>query len=133
MTANGTPDTTSPARTAVLAVPLVQVDQLALAGVAGHIVLALRNPRDAGVLDTGALPVHYGVLMTRAGPDVSASTRAAAGVTLDELSGMRQPELARMTAMTSQSARKSSAIKRVAGVIDEIEVIRSGHEQTLAR
>jgi pilus assembly protein CpaB len=40
----------------VLAVPVADVDRLTLAESAGRLIFALRNPKDAEVLDQAALP-----------------------------------------------------------------------------
>ncbi|WP_204117355.1 Flp pilus assembly protein CpaB [Paraburkholderia sp. C35] len=128
VTANGTVDVNTPARTAVLAVPLADVDRLTLAEGAGRLVLALRNPRDADVLDAASLPVYPGVLKTAAGRDAPASTRAAAGVALDELSGSGRQA-------APVAAPRSAPARVVAGVHDShdgIEVIRGGRSETVA-
>jgi pilus assembly protein CpaB len=130
--ANGVPDANTPARTAVLAVPLAEVDRLALAEGAGRLVLALRNPRDADVLDTAALPSYPGVLKTAAGRDAPASTRAAAGVALDELSGSGRQAL---PVAAPRSAPAAAPARLVAGAHEArggIEVIRGGRTETVA-
>lgn len=53
--ANASNDPTN-AHTAVVAVPVDQVDALALADTAGRVVMALRNPADAGVADQNVFP-----------------------------------------------------------------------------
>jgi pilus assembly protein CpaB len=118
------------AHTAVLAVPVADVDQLTLAEGAGRLVLALRNPRDPEVADASGLPAFGGVLKTAAGnpADVSASTRAAAGIALDELSGGAHGKA------PAPSTQKSTHAPRpiVAGARHDIEVIRGGHAETVA-
>ena len=64
-------------RTAVLAVPVADVDRLTLAESAGRLIFALRNPKDAEVIDQSVLPVYPGVLKTAAHAGAS---RAAAGL-----------------------------------------------------
>ncbi|GAB2881131.1 Flp pilus assembly protein CpaB [Paraburkholderia jirisanensis] len=119
------------ARTAVLAVPVADVDQLTLAEGSGRLVFALRNPRDDEVADNSALPTPGPLLKTAAGAgaaQASPSTRAAAGVALDQLSGS-----ARMapTAPPKNNATHAPA-RIVAGMRNDIEVIRGGRAETVA-
>lgn len=112
------------ARTAVLAVPTADVDRLALAESAGHLLLALRNPRDSEVVDSSALAPLPGVLKTTmrgANEDPPPSARAAAGVSLGALSGSEAG------ARASVPARRGGA-----GNGGGIEVIRGKHAETLA-
>lgn len=53
-------------RTAVLAVPVADVDRLTLAESAGRLIFALRNPKDTEVVDQSVLPAYPGVLKTAA-------------------------------------------------------------------
>lgn len=111
--------------TAVLAVPTADVDRLELADSAGHVLLALRNPRDPDVLDATQAGGSTGVMRTRAGvadgEDGRPSLQAAAGITLGALSGATAPErrAARLHVMGSYTK-------------PGIEVIRGGHAQTIA-
>jgi len=108
------------ARTAVLAVPTADVDRLALADSAGHVLLALRNPRDEeGIALSGAGPGTLPVSALRRAVDAP-SAQAAAGVSLSEL--------ARETAPARVPAHGHAA-RTYAGV--GIEVIRGGQAQTL--
>ncbi|SDQ48747.1 pilus assembly protein CpaB [Paraburkholderia fungorum] len=132
-------------RTAVLAVPVADVDRLTLAESAGRLVFALRNPKDPDVIDPNALPVLPGVLKTAAHageptaqPDL---TRAAAGVALDSLSGStgatgpgagagvgtRLPPLPQMRLPTTRVAANTTSTN------GGIEVIRGGRAETVAR
>ncbi|CAD6508894.1 Flp pilus assembly protein CpaB [Paraburkholderia metrosideri] len=126
-------------RTAVLAVPVADVDRLTLAESSGRLVFALRNPRDAEVVDQSVLPVLPGVLKTAAHTGDPAtqqdSTRAAAGVALDALSGSsesgaggRLPPVPRLPvpATTRVAANTNSTNSG-------IEVIRGGRAETVAR
>jgi len=121
------------ARTAVLAVPVADVDQLTLAEGSGRLVFALRNPRDDEVADNTALPAPGPLLKTAAGTgtdatQVSPSTRAAAGVALDQLSGG-----ARMAPAAPPKNNATHAPARiVAGTHNDIEVIRGGRAETVA-
>ncbi|MFM0094703.1 Flp pilus assembly protein CpaB [Paraburkholderia nemoris] len=125
-------------RTAVLAVPVADVDRLTLAESAGRLVFALRNPKDAEVADESVFPAQPGVLKTSAHPGsgdaLQDSTKAAAGVALDTLSGVGSlpgvaPRLAPVQHMPV-------APTRVAGNTNStksgIEVIRGGRAETVA-
>jgi pilus assembly protein CpaB len=123
-------------RTAVLAVPVEDVDQLALAEANGHLIFALRNPNDDDVVDTTAFAPYGGVVKTAAtgdagkggGAQASGSTRAAAGVALADLSGAQGapgkplPERAAPRARPVVTAQSGG----------NIEVIRGGHAETVA-
>ncbi|MFM0293340.1 MULTISPECIES: Flp pilus assembly protein CpaB [Paraburkholderia] len=125
-------------RTAVLAVPVADVDRLTLAESAGRLIFALRNPKDAEVVDQSVLPAYPGVLKTAAqagtGAPLQDSTRAAAGVALDTLSGSvnaggagaaaRLPPLPRV--LPTRVAGNTNSTK------SGIEVIRGGRAETVA-
>jgi pilus assembly protein CpaB len=123
-------DLNAAVRTAVLAVPVTAVDKLTLAENAGRLVLALRNPRDPDTADSAALPPYGSVLKTAASgvQPASPSTRAAAGVALDQLSGGAVAEPA--APAKSNGMRASPRI--VAGTRHDIEVIRGGRAETVA-
>ena len=122
-------------RTAVLAVPVADVDRLTLAESAGRLIFALRNPKDAEVLDQAALPAYPGVLKTvaRAGAadPMQDSTRAATGVALDALSGSTNP-----AGVAARPSLPHMPPTRVAGNTNStksgIEVIRGGRAETVA-
>jgi pilus assembly protein CpaB len=122
-------------RTAVLAVPVADVDRLTLAESAGRLIFALRNPKDAEVLDQAALPAYPGVLKTvaRAGAadPMQDSTRAATGVALDALSGSTNP-----AGVGARPPLPHMPPTRVAGNTNStksgIEVIRGGRAETVA-
>ncbi|MEZ0605380.1 Flp pilus assembly protein CpaB [Paraburkholderia sp. IW21] len=125
-------------RTAVLAVPVADVDRLTLAEAAGRLIFALRNPKDAEVVDQSALPVYPGVLKTAVhaagGEPAQDSTRAAAGVALEALSGSanpagagaRQVSLPRVPLPATPMAGKTNNTK------SGVEVIRGGRAETVA-
>nr|WP_118179036.1 Flp pilus assembly protein CpaB [Paraburkholderia phosphatilytica] len=130
---------TNAPRTAVLAVPVEDVDKLALAETSGRLFFALRNPNDDDVVDPAAFAPYGGVVKTSASgaaikgkdggmdPDLNGSTRAAAGVALAELSGAqnatgRQPERSVPKARPVVTAQSGG----------NIEVIRGGHAETVA-
>jgi pilus assembly protein CpaB len=77
------------ARTAVIAVPVEQVDALTLADTAGRLVMALRSPADTQVADRDIFAPSGTVLIPTGGQAALAaaepSTRAAAGLLLDQL------------------------------------------------
>ncbi|MFX1672596.1 Flp pilus assembly protein CpaB [Paraburkholderia sp. A2WS-5] len=118
-TQTGTP------RTAVLAVPVTEVDQLALAQSQGQLILALRNPTDDDQVDPAAFGPQPGVLKvaTHTAPD--GSTRAAAGVALDQLAGGGAP---RETPPIAQAAPRRASASAHGG----LEVIRGGRAETVA-
>ncbi len=137
---NATPEADSPGdangmvRTAVLAVPVADVDKLTLAETSGRLVFALRNPKDDEVVDPAAFAPPAGGLKIAAnapaGDAAQDLTRAAAGVALDQLSGS-----AGNTGGHPQPApRIARSTTRVAGATnDGIEVIRGGRAETVAR
>jgi pilus assembly protein CpaB len=91
----GTPATNDPvnARTAVVAVPVEQIDALALADSAGRLVMALRNPMDTQVADQGSFAPAGTVLIPVGGEATLAgdpSNRAAAGLLLEQLVSDRE-------------------------------------------
>ncbi|SDH70588.1 Flp pilus assembly protein CpaB [Paraburkholderia phenazinium] len=137
---NATPGADNPGdangmvRTAVLAVPVADVDNLTLAETSGRLVLALRNPKDAEVVDPAAFAATDGVLKIAAnapaGDATQDSTRAAAGVALDQLSGS-----AGNTAARPQVAPRAvrPTVRVAAAPNENIEVIRGGRAETVAR
>lgn len=114
------------ARTAVLAVPTADVDRLALADSAGHVLLALRNPRDPDALASPTRAQSPGLMRASAhtvsGEESEASQLAAAGVSLRTLSG-DAPAAAHAAAHV-----RATTPRREGG----IEIIRGGRAQTLA-
>jgi pilus assembly protein CpaB len=87
---SGAPGANDPvnARTAVVAVPVEHVDALALADSAGRLVMALRNPTDAEVVDRDTFAPAGTVLVAAGGQAALAtepSNHAAAGLLLDQL------------------------------------------------
>ncbi|WP_153100586.1 Flp pilus assembly protein CpaB [Paraburkholderia hayleyella] len=114
-------DPAAMARTAVLAVPMTDINRLTLAEMNGHLVLALRNPEDNEVVDSrafAALPEVLKTVVQGAAQDVS--TRAAAGIALDALAG---------GGGRTQTAVHARPATRTGG---SIEVIRGGRAETLA-
>ena len=132
-------------RTAVLAVPVADVDRLTLAESSGRLVFALRNPKDPEVIDAGAFAPLPAVLSTSAqtggGAPHGDSTRAAAGVSLDALSGgtgnaaPRAPVVPRLAPPASRLATVATraGAGTGSGTTGGIEVIRGGRAETVAR
>ncbi|NML32265.1 Flp pilus assembly protein CpaB [Paraburkholderia antibiotica] len=121
-------------RTAVLAVPLADVDRLTLAESSGRLIFALRNPKDAEVLDQGDLPPYPSVLKTstQAGAaPLQDSTRAAAGVALDTLSGSGNGAV-RPAAPRAPAPMAPTRVAGNSGSKSGIEVIRGGRAETVA-
>lgn len=130
-------------RTAVLAMPVADIDRVTLAETSGHLVLALRNPRDNDVIDTNAFPPLPEVIKTsvRVPGDKAAgsannaasdaandSTRAAAGIALDSLAG--GPGSARTP---TAPMHVGAPVVRAARPAGGIEVIRGGRSETVAQ
>lgn len=107
------------ARTVVLAVPTGDVDRLALADSAGHLLLALRNPHDVDV-EQGS----PGPMLARVGGNAARAARpsmgADAGVSLGALSGSDRG------VGSVPSARGPATHRGVAGA-GRVEVVRAGH------
>lgn len=118
----GTQSTTP--RTAVLAVPLTEVNDLALAQSQGQLILALRNPTDDDQMDPSAFGPQQGVLRVVAHGTPDNSTRAAAGVALDQLAGAQAPRPAVPVVHRASSGN--------GGAQGGLEVIRGGRAETVA-
>jgi pilus assembly protein CpaB len=114
-------------RTAVLAVPVTQVDTLALAQSQGQLILALRNPTDDDAVDPSAFGPYRGVIKVVSNAAPQASTLAAQGVTLDQLAGGNAPSEEKV--VTAAHRRAAPAVQRGQGAL---EVIRGGRAETLA-
>jgi pilus assembly protein CpaB len=124
-------------RTAVLAVPVADVDRLTLAESSGRLVFALRNPKDAEVIDAAAFAPLPAVLKTStragdAGPSGD-STRAAAGVSLDALSGGAGNAAPRTPAAPHAAPPVTRVVNHAGNAGGVIEVIRGGRAETVAR
>jgi pilus assembly protein CpaB len=126
-------------RTAVLAVPVADIDRLTLAETSGRLIFALRNPKDAEVIDPTAFAPPAGVLKiaanAAAGDAAGNSTRAAAGVALDQLAGSTgNAASAGNVDVHPQPTPVVRPTTRVVARADEgIEVIRGGRAETVAR
>jgi pilus assembly protein CpaB len=122
-------------RTAVLAVPVADVDRLTLAEASGRLVFALRSPRDSEVVDESVFAAVPGVLKVAGRPGgaepLKDSTRAAAGVALDALSGSTG---AANKPRPSFAPRVGAPMVHAAGNTNSgIEVIRAGRAETVAQ
>jgi len=129
-----TPQRQELARTAVLAVPVSQVNLLTLAETEGRLVLALRNPQDNEVLDQSLFaPLPPVLKIQDSGKDpLNGSTRAAAGLGLQGFSGSSNER----KRATMQSPAPAPAIlpayRKPAAVASGIEVIRGGKRETVS-
>ncbi|MDN7933569.1 Flp pilus assembly protein CpaB [Burkholderia metallica] len=118
---NGSNGQPAGVRIAVLAVPTAQVDALTLGEASGRLTFALRNPRD----DELALQT----VAVRTDNKLSPSALAAAGVSLQQLSGTPRTPVANVSVpplppRLMQTARPSGG--------GSIEVIRGGRAETVA-
>jgi pilus assembly protein CpaB len=114
-------------RTAVLAVPVTEVDKLALAQSQGQLTLALRNPTDEDTVDPSAFGANPGVIKVVSHDPPQGATRAAEGVALDQLAGGSAPrEVAPVNAATA-GAHRNAPVAR-----GGVEVIRGGRAETVA-
>ncbi|MEC5405585.1 Flp pilus assembly protein CpaB [Paraburkholderia sp. MPAMCS5] len=126
-------------RTAVLAVPVADIDRLTLAESSGRLVFALRNPTDSEVIDASAFAPLPAVLKTstRAGGAAALqdSTRAAAGVSLDALSGGGEavPRASAVPRRVAPVSRLTGNAARIDDTRGGIEVIRGGRAEMVAR
>lgn len=110
------------ARIAVLAVPTAQVDALTLGEASGRLTFALRNPRD----DELALQT----VAVRTDNKLSPSALAAAGVSLQQLSGTPRTPVASANVPPLPSHLPPPV--RPSGGGGSIEVIRGGRSETVA-
>ncbi|RQS54186.1 Flp pilus assembly protein CpaB [Burkholderia sp. Bp8984] len=117
---NGQPSNT---RIAVLAVPTAQVDALTLGEASGRLTLALRNPRD----DELAMQT----VAVRTDNKLSPSALAAAGVSLQQLSGTSRTAVANVNVPPLPS-RLPPATRPGGGGGGSIEVIRGGRAESVA-
>jgi len=124
---NGNNGQPSNARIAVLAVPIAQVDALTLGEASGRLTLALRNPRD----DELAMQT----VAVRTDNKLSPSALAAAGVSLQQLSGTPRTAVANVNVPPLPS-RLPPVVRSGGGGSGggggSIEVIRGGRLETVA-
>ncbi len=128
--------TRGPARTAVLAVPIDDINTLNLAQNAGRLTLALRNPKDEAVPSASLFPALPPVLHARSFKP--GSTDAVSGKVLSQaLMGEPVNQAFAGTSLSGLSSRRDSPVSRPgvvhvgrpAPVIDGVEIIRGGVRQ----
>jgi pilus assembly protein CpaB len=126
----GIPQRQDVARTAVLAVPVEEVNRLTLAETAGRLVLALRNPQDNEVVDDNAFAQMPPVLKAKVGDKdpINGSTQAAAGLGLPGLAGVSSSEKKHNVPPQAQPSLTLGAGK---SVTSGVEVIRGGKRETV--
>lgn len=115
----------SQARTAVLATPIDQVNQLLLAAQNGKLTLVLRHPGDAGMADAGLFPEPKNVLREKAGLSQAdkdelrtGDNQAYAGVDLSSWAGNGSTARPYATAGVSSAkapSRSSSTLEVIKG------------------
>ncbi|MNR82738.1 SAF domain protein [compost metagenome] len=115
----------SQARTAVLATPLEQVNQLLLAAQNGKLTLVLRHPGDAGVADAALFPEPKNVLRERAGLSAAdkeelktADNQAYAGVDLTSWAGngsTARPFIASGNSGSKGTSRSANTLEVIKG------------------
>lgn len=125
-----------PARTAVLAVPVDDINRLTLAESSGRLLLALRNPSDMSEPDPklfAQLPPALQPAPTKAGeprrPPLEGLDRAQAGVTAADFVTGGQPGAVRVPAIAAARAptNNNGGVRR--GL--QVEVIRGDRSETI--
>jgi pilus assembly protein CpaB len=118
----------SQARTAVLATPIDQVNQLLLAAQNGKLALVLRHPGDAGVADIALFPEPKNVLKEKAGlsPEEKVALKtgdnqAYSGVDLSSWAGGGSPT--RPSIATGKTVSRSS---------NTLEVIKGSQRENVS-
>lgn len=133
----GQPQRAEAARTAVLAVPIEEVNRLALGEASGRLLLALRHPSDLSMPDA-SLFAELPTLLQPAAPKAGEPRRgplqgldhAQAGLTvLDLASGGTKGVRPQVTAVTTRAPGAFTPPRPKAGT--EVEVIRGDKRETL--
>lgn len=130
------------ARTAVLAVPVAEVSQLALGGSSGSLVLALRNPTDMSEPDLEKFAPLPGVLAVALPKGAAPNARlegadaAQAGVAMGALAGSTLASTTRMNAakpMTAGVAKPAAPRTSTASADSSlsVELVRGANSQTV--
>lgn len=129
------------ARTAVLAVPVAEVSQLALGGSNGSLLLALRNPTDMTEPDMERFAPLPGVLAVAipkngAAAPLEGADAAQAGVAMSSLAGASGTAATRMSApkpMTAGAAKSVAPRTRAASSDSSlaVEFVRGANSQTV--
>jgi pilus assembly protein CpaB len=122
------------ARTAVLAVPVADIDALTLAQNAGQLTLALRNPSDPDASGPVAFAPLLASIKLSAGTATDASARAAEGVSLGALAGASTVKLAApvLSSPLAQPVRSLPRTVRPQAATSQMEVIRGGYSEKVA-
>ena len=113
--------------TAVLAVPVDRIPELALGDNAGKLTLALRNPSDLATPDQGLFAAHTGGAMPGKISDIAAvdaSSRAQSGIALADLENSTPVHVAVKPVVPQ---KVSSPISK-----SSVDVIRAGKLETVA-
>ncbi|MEZ2298046.1 Flp pilus assembly protein CpaB [Variovorax sp. RCC_210] len=125
-----------PARTAVLAVPVDDINRLTLAESSGRLLLALRNPTDMSEPDPklfAELPTALQPLQPKAGearrPPLEGLDRAQAGLTAADFATGGQQTAVRMPAIAA--ARAPMAVTNNVRRGLQVEVIRGDRSETV--
>ncbi|MEX8194012.1 Flp pilus assembly protein CpaB [Comamonas guangdongensis] len=128
------------ARTAVLSVPVAEVSRLALGGLNGSLVLALRNPADTGEPDMAKftpLPGVLAVAMPRGGltgTPLEGADAAQAGVAMSGLAGSTGTALhmSAVKPVTAGAAKPAQPQTKVAADSSlAVEFVRGASSQTV--
>lgn len=121
----GTPET--PARSAVLAVPVADANRLLLGAQQGKLFLALRNPSDTGIADPSLFPLPRPVLAAARGLEAERAAALAqpendayAGLDGEALAGRGSVRPTQPVAAAAAPVRRNAAPRAPAG----IEIIR---------
>lgn len=117
--------TAAAVRTAVLAVPIADINQLNLAQNAGRLTLALRNPKDDEQPTVALFPHPPAVIQARNGKEAAEPVNQAyAGTSLPGLAGRKDARAARPLNTVA-----AAGPARVAPPADNVEIIRGGVRQ----
>lgn len=122
------------ARTAVLSVPLAQVNQLLLGASAGHLAMALRHPDDRTLPASAWTTLPTALPLREKGKDAPAADLAAAGVRLDTLStggAVAVPASARVRTVAAPLRPHRNAPAAVQPQAERVEIIRPGGRETI--
>lgn len=121
------------ARTAVLAVPVEDVNRLALGDASGRLLLALRHPNDTAEPDPTLFAELQTALQPQAGQRSPSSLagidRAQAGLTTQDLASGGGASPARRSSALSLMARPVLAAAPIAG--HEVEIIRGDRRDSV--
>lgn len=118
------------AKTAVLSVPLAEINELVMAQQVGRLLLALRNPKDPEVPSEGMFAEPTSVLQARAGVPAEAvrapADRAVAGVSLTGLMGPASAPRGTPTPVTRTAVPAAAPVRRAPTNTGGVEMIRAG-------